>query len=146
MIRVLVDGGGHAGARVPELKRAVRAACRHAGVEEGEFSVALLDDAGITHLNRTHLGHDRPTDVIAFALYGPGEPVLGDVYLGVEQAARQAAEEGVTLREELVRLAVHGALHVLGFDHPEDARQRASSPMYLAQEELVREVLAGRRR
>ena len=65
---------------------------------------------------------------------------MGDVYLGVEQAARQAAEEGVPLAEELVRLAVHGTLHVLGHDHPE-GEERLHSPMFVLQEEIVSALL-----
>jgi probable rRNA maturation factor len=110
-------------------------------VKHAEISVALLDDAGMDALSRAHLNKRGTTDVLAFALYDPGEPVLGDVYVGVDQAARQAAEVGVSLREELVRLVVHGTLHVLGFDHPDDAEARERSPMYAKQETLVREVL-----
>lgn len=123
------------------LERAVRAVLDRQGVDEAEISVALLDDPAIRALNRAHLGHDRPTDVIAFALWDEGEPVVGDVYLGWEQALRQADEAGVGAEEELVRLVVHGTLHVLGWDHPEAAADRAESPMYRRQEALVREVL-----
>jgi probable rRNA maturation factor len=123
------------------LLRAVEATCRSQSVKDAEISVALLDDAGMDALSRAHLNKPGTTDVLAFALYDPGEPVLGDVYVGVEQAARQAADVGVSLREELVRLVVHGTLHVLGFDHPEDAEARERSPMYAMQEALVKEVL-----
>lgn len=121
------------------LEAAVRHALGDAGVSDAEVSVTLLDDDAIRALNREWLGHDRPTDVIAFALDDEG--VLGDVYLGVEQARRQAAELGVPFAEELVRLAVHGTLHVLGHDHPEGP-ERAASPMFELQERLVREVFA----
>lgn len=136
-----MDDGGRWEAPTKDLERAVLAACRDAGVTEGEVSLALLDDAAIAELNRLHLGRDGPTDVIAFALYEEGEPLVGDVYVGADQAARQAAEEGVSLREELVRLAIHGTLHVLGLDHPDDPGARPTSPMYRKQEALVREVL-----
>lgn len=107
----------------------------------GEISVALLADADIRRLNREHLGHDRVTDVVAFPLWEEGEPVVGDVYVGLEQARRQAAAEGVPLAEELVRLAVHGTLHVLGWEHPEEASEREASPMYRRQERIVRAVV-----
>jgi probable rRNA maturation factor len=65
------------------------------------------------------------------------------VYVGAEQAARQAAEAGVGVGEELVRLAVHGTLHVLGHEHPEgDGREE--SPMFALQEALVREITGER--
>ena len=115
----------------------MHATLRHRGVEEAELSVALLDDGPMRELNREHLGHDRVTDVISFALYEPGERVLGDVYVGWRQAIRQAAREGVPVREEIARLAVHGTLHVLGFDHPEEEDARAGSEMYRLQESIV---------
>jgi probable rRNA maturation factor len=144
VITVLLDDGGRPGMPVEDLERAALAACASQGASEGEVSVALLDDRSIAELNFGHLGHEGPTDVLAFALYEPGEPVVGDVYVGVDQAGRQAAEAGVTLREELVRLVVHGTLHVLGLDHPADAAERDSSPMYRTQEALVQSVLGPR--
>lgn len=123
------------------LAAAARATLRDRGLSAAEVSLTLLDDGAITHLNREWLGHERPTDVIAFALHGEGEAPLGDVYLGVEQARRQAEEHGVPLAEELVRLTVHGILHVLGYDHPAD-ESREGSEMWAVQERIVREVLA----
>lgn len=120
------------------LRQAIEVTLRDDG-RISEVSLALMDDAGITALNRDYLGKDRPTDVIAFSL-GTDEAPLGDVYVGFEQASRQAVDHGVPLREELVRLAVHGTLHVLGHDHP-DGDERLMSPMFVAQERLVRTVL-----
>jgi len=89
------------------------------------------------------VGKDRATDVIAFGL--PHDGVLtGDIYV-CPAVARQAARElGVPEREELVRLVVHGVLHVLGYDHPASAR-RTASPMWRRQERYVSR-LAGRPR
>src|SRR5688500_4391209 len=78
---------------------AVRHVLRARGVAEAEISVALLSDAGIADLNQTYLDHEGPTDAITFALHEPGDPPLGDVYIGLEQAARQAAEFGATPEE-----------------------------------------------
>lgn len=141
-IEVEVSLGEGVSLPLPEeaVERAVRAALRAEGHAEGEVSVAFLDDAEITSLNREYLDHDRPTDVISFALHGEGEPPLGDVYVGVEQALRQAEELGVDPREELLRLAVHGTLHVLGYDHPE-GEERVESEMFRRQEEILRSVL-----
>ena len=124
---------------VRDLERAVRATLASEHVHEGEISLTLLADAEIRELNRTYLNRDRPTDVIAFALAAEGAP-LGDVYVGYEQAVRQAREAEVPLNEELVRLAVHGTLHVLGHEHPEGA-EREASEMFRRQEELVRRLL-----
>ncbi|MDP9349126.1 MAG: rRNA maturation RNase YbeY [Gemmatimonadota bacterium] len=124
------------------VERAVRHVLRAEGHGAGEVSVAFLSDPEIAGLNREYLAHDRPTDVISFALHEPGEPPLGDVYVGVEQALRQATELGVDPGEEVLRLAVHGTLHVLGYDHPEGA-ERTESGMFRRQEELLREILGG---
>lgn len=140
-MEVVVDAGRFRGVSKTLLERAVRATLVAEGIEQAEISVALLGDAAIRALNREHLRHDRATDVISFALHGEGEPPLGDVYIGVDQARRQAAEAGVAEGEELVRLAVHGTLHVLGWDHPEDADARLGSRMWRRQEHLVAEVM-----
>lgn len=122
------------------LERAVHVVLDDADVVDAELSLTLLDDPGIRDLNARYLDRNRPTDVIAFSLPGPEGQVVGDVYIGVEQAMRQAAEGG-SLTEELVRLAVHGTLHVLGHDHPE-GEDRLSSPMFHHQERLVRATLS----
>lgn len=140
-VEVAIDLGRFPRAPVSLLERAVRETLGAEGVEAAEISLALLDDSAMRALNRDHLGHDGPTDVLAFALHGVGEPVLGDVYLGAAQARRQAADEGVDEAEELVRLAVHGTLHVLGWDHPDPAAERLGSPMWLRQEEIVARVM-----
>lgn len=138
---VLIDGGPGGRRWEGLLEGAVRRVLESEGIAAAEVSVALLDDEAIRRLNREHLGRDRPTDVLAFSLWEEGEPVVGDVYLGLEQAVRQAEDEGVPLAQELVRLAVHGTLHVLGWDHPEEAAARADSPMFRLQERLVRAVV-----
>lgn len=120
----------------------VQAVLASQGVTDAEISLTLLDDAEIGDLNLRYLGKDRPTDVIAFPLEGPGRGVVGDVYVGVEQALRQARELGVDPREELVRLTVHGVLHVLGHDHPEGP-EREDSDMFQLQERLVAQLLTG---
>jgi probable rRNA maturation factor len=127
---------------VPEalLENGCRLVLEVEGLRDGEISLTLLDDEGILELNRQYFGRDRPTDVIAFALHEPGDPVLGDVYLGFEQARRQADELGLSLDEELLRLAIHGVLHVLGRQHPE-TEDRFGSEMFREQEELLNRVL-----
>jgi probable rRNA maturation factor len=121
------------------VEAAVRHVLREEGVESAEVSIALVSDAEITSLNEDYLQHEGPTDVISFALHEPGESPLGDVYVGVEQAVRQAAEFGATPADEVLRLAIHGTLHVLGWEHPEGAG-RTESEMFARQEELLRGV------
>ena len=137
-MEVQVNLGGFDAVEEALLEAAVRKALDADG-REAELSVTLVDDAEIKRLNREYRGRDRPTDVIAFSLGSPEEP-LGDVYVGADQARRQAEALGVALSEELVRLAIHGTLHVLGHDHP-DGDDRFASPMYVLQEQLLGEVL-----
>lgn len=144
---VLVDGGAAGERWEGLLARAVLRVLESEGVPAAEISVALLDDAGIRRLNREHLDRDRTTDVLAFPLWEKddapvvGAPVVvGDIYVGLERAELQAKSEGVPLPEELVRLAIHGTLHVLGWDHPEGEADREESAMFRRQEELVRMV------
>lgn len=132
--RIRVPGGRRPLAG--EIRAAVRAAFEAREETGGLVSVTLLADAAISALNRQYLGHEGPTDVLSFPLFESGEPVVGDVYIGLEQATRQAAALGVPLREEIVRLAVHGALHVLGMDHP-DGGPRHASAMWRLQERIV---------
>jgi len=134
-MNVLVETEGFQAVDANRLEAAVLHALAAEGRTVLELSLTLLGDEDIQALNREYLGHDRPTDVIAFGLGGP-EDLVGDVYLGVEQARRQAEEHGVPLDEELVRLAVHGTLHVLGHDHP-DGDERWQSPMFEVQERIV---------
>ena len=123
------------------LRRAVRAVLDAHDIAACHVSVTLLDDTQIEEMNRAYLDHEGPTDVISFELGMSGEARVGDVYIGWEQALRQAAEFGVSPREELARLAVHGTLHVLGYDHP-TGEGREQSEMWQRQEEIVREVVA----
>ena len=139
-MEIQVSGESLAGVSKDWLYSAVSLVLRSAGLDEGEISLTLLDDDSIRELNRTYLGQDAPTDVISFALHEGDEAVLGDVYVGYEQAAIQAAEAGVSVEEELARLSIHGTLHVLGYDHP-NTEARFSSGMFILQESLVQKLL-----
>jgi probable rRNA maturation factor len=105
------------------------------GPREGEVSVTFVGVTEIQSLNREYLGHDRPTDVIAFEL-GSGESLVGDVYICPEVAAKNAADRGGDLSTEVLRLVIHGSLHLVGYEHPEGP-ERESSRMYGLQEELL---------
>lgn len=139
---VVVNAGDHEDVPVVLIRRAVLRVLDHEDAPDVELSLTMADDEAIRALNREYLYRDRPTDVIAFSLGDEGR-VVGDVYIGFDQALRQADELGVPMEEELTRLAIHGALHVLGWDHPE-GEERADSPMYRLQERLLSEVLGGR--
>ncbi|MCP3983939.1 MAG: rRNA maturation RNase YbeY [bacterium] len=91
-------------------------------VPDAELSISLVDDRAMAAMNQRFRGREGPTDVLSFSLL-EGEHaehrggMLGDVVLGLEVADRQAASLGHSLDEELLRLLIHGALHLLGFDH-----------------------------
>jgi probable rRNA maturation factor len=103
-------------------------------------SLTLLSAPRMAAMNRTHLGHAGATDVIAFGFRDPAGAVVGDVYLCPSVAATNARRFGVPVREELLRLAVHGTLHVLGHEHP-DGEARVRSPMWRRQERILAQVL-----
>jgi probable rRNA maturation factor len=118
------------------IKRAVEAVLEHESVTEASVSVTLLENPRIRQMNKKYLDHDHVTDVISFPLYEKGEQVIGDIYIGYEQAQDQAADTGVDLEEEIARLAIHGTLHVLGYDHPEEG-DRTRSDMWQLQETIL---------
>ncbi len=97
----------------PDLRRAVAAALDAAGVRDGHLAVELVDATRIRELNRDHRGVDAPTDVLAFPVDGvgptPGPRELGDVAICPEHCA------------DVTEVAVHGVLHLCGYDHETDA-------------------------
>jgi probable rRNA maturation factor len=101
------------------------------------IAVTFLGKRPMQRLNAMHLRHDQPTDVISFPLSGPGTELTGDIYICRHVAARAARAHGASTREELVRLVVHGTLHVLGWDHPAGT-SRLKSPMWRRQEKYVK--------
>ncbi len=103
-------------------------------------SVTFLSRPAIRKLNREWLGHDWATDVVTFALPAPDGSLTGDVYICPAVAKLEAKAHGVTQREELLRLVVHGTLHVLGYTHPEGAT-RTRSAMWRRQERYVKALV-----
>lgn len=102
-----------------------------------DVSVTFLGPARMRALNREWKGHDYPTDVLSFALHPPDASLTGDVYICPAVARAQARALRIREREELVRLVIHGTLHVLGHDHPEGPG-RTRSPMWRKQERYVK--------
>ena len=102
------------------------------GLGPVELSIALVDDDTIHALNRDYRKKDKPTDVLAFAME-EGAPMkgakndlrlLGDVIVSIETATRQAADSDRSLLDEVTMLVAHGLLHLLGYDHQDDAEER----------------------
>ena len=131
------------GVRIPVARERVtslaESVLRAERVRNATVSVAFVSDRRIAALNREHLGHAGPTDVISFAFepVGPAFEVVGDVYIAPDVARKNARAQGRGVREELLRLVVHGVLHVVGHDHPEDD-SRYRSRMWKRQEQLLR--------
>lgn len=123
--------------RLAELAREV---LRSLKIRNAMLSITLVDARTIASLNRRHLGHAGPTDVITFALgEDPQGVVVADVYICVPVAREQARVHRVGVREELARLVVHGTLHACGWSHPE-GEDRIGSPMWKRQERLLRRL------
>ncbi len=111
------------------IERAVESVLQQEGHGSSQVDVTLVDDEAIQGLNSQYRGVDRPTDVLSFALQeeaGEGEPavtggpqdtLLGDVVISLPRAVQQAEEYGHGLEREASFLAVHGTLHLLGYDH-----------------------------
>lgn len=84
----------------------------------GDFSVVLVSDRVMERYNRRYRGHDGPTDVLSFD--GEGK-YLGDIVISAETASRQASRSRtLTLETNVKRLALHGLLHLMGYDHEVD--------------------------
>ncbi len=104
---------------------------------EGEASVVFVADEKIRDLNREYRGVDRATDVLTFSLGKDpmNRGVLGDVYISIETAERQAVEREAPLEEELLRLLVHGLLHLVGHTH--DGREDGARMRRLEKKEAA---------
>jgi len=107
---------------------------------EGAFrvlEVVVVSDRAIHELNRRWLGHDRPTDVVAFDLRDDFEGPDGEIYVSADTARREALQRGVMVAAELLLYCVHGALHLLGYDDHDPAdRDR----MHRRQAEIMRDL------
>ena len=111
------------------LRRRARRILAALDRNRAELSILLVDDAAIAALNHRYRGRPRPTDVLAFSLLEGAHAdrrgaLLGDVVIGIETAARQARARRRTLDDEVARLLVHGALHLVGYDHVRSAEAR----------------------
>lgn len=118
-------------------ERAARAALMHESAE-GDISVVLTGDAQLKALNRDYLGMDAPTDVLSFPASetdpDTGARYLGDILISIPRATVQAQAAGHTLETEVQLLVVHGALHLLGYDH---AHADEKARMWKAQSEIL---------
>lgn len=92
--------------------------------ENKSFCCLITNDRALQRLNHNYLGHDYPTDVLAFP-NGEGDQNLGDLAISIERAAAQAQQFGHTTIDEICILMLHGVLHLLGMDHETDRGKMA---------------------
>ena len=125
------------------VQRAIEAAAQRAvsSADAAEVAIVLTDDSGIKTLNRDWRGIDKPTNVLSFpAVQTPArseEPrMLGDIAIAYETTRREAESENKPFAHHLSHLAVHGFLHLVGFDHETNADAEKM-------ESLERKILAG---
>lgn len=120
----------------------IEQALKTLGIEDDvEVSCVLVDDERIHEINREYRHIDRSTDVISFAMedndqfYVEGMPrTLGDIFISVDHAKKQAEEYGHSLRREMCFLFTHGILHLLGYDHMTDEQEKE---MFDLQDEIL---------
>ncbi|MEO8194422.1 MAG: rRNA maturation RNase YbeY [Gemmatimonadales bacterium] len=126
------------GITAAKVRRIVEATLRSERVGDALISVAFVGITTSARLNRKYLRHEGATDVISFGMGrdAPGMPAIGDIYICPEVARRNAKRIGIPAQEELARLVVHGTLHVVGQEHPED-ETRTESEMWKRQERLL---------
>lgn len=130
------------------LERLLELAGESEQMDHGEVALTFVDDAQIHELNRTYRGIDRPTDVLSFAMLeeGDGEieltfeegdapqEMLGDIIISVERAQAQSDDYGHSLEREIGFLFVHGFLHLIGYDHEDEASEKE---MFAKQEAIL---------
>jgi probable rRNA maturation factor len=111
------DTQGHLRVNRADLVHLAQRVLVREGRRRASISIALVDQATIHLINRTHLGHDWPTDVISFPFSTPRDPVLsGELVVSVEMAVATASAIGAEPRDELALYVVHGLLHLCGHD------------------------------
>ncbi len=104
---------------------------------QAEVKIVFIDDPTIHSLNKKFLMHDTVTDVLSFQLEEEGGVIEGEVYVCIDQAVRQAREYGVTVRNEIARLVIHGMLHLIGYD---DTTQEEKSAMKKKEDTYLRQL------
>jgi probable rRNA maturation factor len=132
-LRVTVSTSGNAGFRAPGLGAWLTGIAP--AMAKGEVSIAIVSDAFIQRLNRDFRGLDVPTDVLSFPFGSDGADqkpgrsrqlrFLGDIVIAAGVARRQAREAGHSVQAEVRTLALHGLLHLLGYDHEHDGGRMA---------------------
>lgn len=126
--------------KIPFKSKVIRACvnrvCTGESIKKGAVGIIFANSFKIKELNNQFLNHNCSTDVITFELQDPGNDLEGEIYVCYEVAENQAREFGVPFREELLRLIVHGILHLAGYDDKETRERehmRVKEEYYLKQ-------------
>ena len=124
-----------------ELKDMLSDFCKREDLGNVIFNIIIIDNPTIHKINKEYRDKDAPTDVISFALEDDktviepdGVRILGDIYISIDKVNEQALEYGHSFKRELSFLAVHGLLHLLGYDHMEKSDEEV---MFKKQEEVL---------
>lgn len=125
------------------IKKAIQYALKREQLKNAEFNIIFVDNERIKEINHQYRKKDSVTDVISFAFEDNEEFIneeyrlLGEIYISIDKAREQAVEYGHSELRELAFLAIHGLLHLLGYDHMEKEEEEI---MIQKQEEILNEV------
>lgn len=131
----VTSAAGHLSMSKASIRKIVGFVCGKEKVKKAEFSFVTVNDVMIRSINKKFLKHDYVTDVITFPL--EKEAFVAEIYINTQQLKRQAIENRVTMKNEMIRLIVHGILHTLGYD---DRTVATKKEMDAVQERYVTEL------
>ncbi|KIN33250.1 hypothetical protein B4073_2581 [Bacillus subtilis] len=146
LIDIVDETGSVSEELLKEVENLLQFAAEREGVQDqAEVSVTIVSNDDIHQINKEYRGKNAPTDVISFALEEEGEgeieivgaempPVLGDIIISADRTREQAEEYNHSFKRELGFLAVHGFLHLLGYDH---MTKEEEEEMFTKQKELL---------
>ena len=127
---------------IKELDKIIQFACKHMKVKNPLLNIIIVDNEKIREINREYRNKDAVTDVISFAFEEVSDfeysdiRFLGEIYISYERCVSQAADYGHSVKREFCYLAVHGLLHLLGYDHMTDEDKKE---MRTLEEEILSE-------
>jgi rRNA maturation RNase YbeY len=129
--------------KTKDIKNWIVQVIRSEGKRTGDLSFFFLPDKDLREINRQFLEHDYNTDVIAFD-YGSAGTVSGEIYMSIETIRRNSTVYGTRIKEEILRVMVHGTLHLIGYDDSDEAARKemsAKEDYYLSKMESYKDGL-----
>ncbi len=131
---------------IKELNKFIKYVVKKENINNAYFNIIIVNNSEIKKLNKKYRNIDKETDIITFALEDEKEMksevrILGDIYISVDKVKEQSKLYGHSIRRELSFLALHGILHLLGYDHEEKEKEKI---MFDKQEKLLEECNIGR--